>query len=83
MERLWAGDYSQLPAGQQLHALNLSAQQQQQAWLGQHQGNKVNMQGIQGSIEASMSLVTCLEASLKRADSLEALIILQVFIFNR
>ena len=41
MERLWAGDYSQLPAGQQLHALNLSAQQQQQAWLGQHQGNKV------------------------------------------
>lgn len=42
MERLWAGDYSQLPAGQQLHALNLSAQQQQQAWLGQHQGNKVN-----------------------------------------
>lgn len=42
MERLWAGDYSQLPAGQQLHALNLSAQQQQAAWLGQHQGNKVN-----------------------------------------
>lgn len=42
MERLWAGDYSQLPAGQQLHALNLSAQQQQQAWLGQHQGNKVD-----------------------------------------
>lgn len=42
MERLWAGDYSQLPAGQQLHALNLSAQQQQQAWLGQHQGNKVH-----------------------------------------
>lgn len=41
MERLWAGDYSQLPAGQQLHALNLSAQQQQQAWLGQHQVNKV------------------------------------------
>ncbi|KAG4065543.1 hypothetical protein HA402_013313 [Bradysia odoriphaga] len=28
MERLWAGDYSQLPAGQQLHALNLSSQQQ-------------------------------------------------------
>lgn len=44
MERLWAGDYSQLPAGQQLHALNLSAQQQQQAWLGQHQGNKVNIE---------------------------------------
>jgi len=41
MERLWAGDYSQLPAGQQLHALNLSAQQQQQQWLGQHHGNKV------------------------------------------
>lgn len=41
MERLWAGDYSQLPAGQQLHALNLSAQQQQAAWLGQHQGHKV------------------------------------------
>lgn len=33
MERLWAGDYSQLPAGQQLHALNLSAQQQ---WAGPH-----------------------------------------------
>lgn len=43
MERLWAGDYSQLPAGQQLHALNLSAQQQQQAWLGQHQVNKVKL----------------------------------------
>ncbi|XP_059619822.1 hormone receptor 4 [Phlebotomus argentipes] len=27
MERLWAGDYSQLPAGQQLHALNLSQPQ--------------------------------------------------------
>ena len=27
MERLWAGDYSQLPSGQ-IHALNLSAQQQ-------------------------------------------------------
>lgn len=27
MERLWAGDYSQLPPGQ-LHALNLSAAQQ-------------------------------------------------------
>lgn len=25
MERLWAGDLSQLPAAQQLHALNLSA----------------------------------------------------------
>ena len=35
MERLWAGDYSQLPAGQQMHALNLSAQQQ--TWMGQHQ----------------------------------------------
>lgn len=42
MERLWAGDYSQLPAGQQLHALNLSAQQQQQSWLGQHSLNKVS-----------------------------------------
>lgn len=31
MERLWAGDYSQLPAGQQTHALNLSSQQQ---WSG-------------------------------------------------
>lgn len=30
MERLWAGDYSQLPAGQQLHALNLSQPQ----WMG-------------------------------------------------
>lgn len=28
MERLWAGDYSQLPTGQQTHALNLSSQQQ-------------------------------------------------------
>uniref|UniRef100_A0A1B0DM59 Uncharacterized protein n=1 Tax=Phlebotomus papatasi TaxID=29031 RepID=A0A1B0DM59_PHLPP len=27
MERLWAGDYSQLPAGQQMHALNLSQPQ--------------------------------------------------------
>lgn len=27
MERLWAGDLSQLPAGQQLHALNLSREQ--------------------------------------------------------
>ena len=39
MERLWAGDYSQLPAGQQMHALNLSAQQQ--SWMGQHHLNKV------------------------------------------
>lgn len=34
MERLWAGDYSQFPqtpTGQQMHALNLTAQQQQ-AW---------------------------------------------------
>lgn len=27
MERLWAGDLTQLPANQQLHALNLSQQQ--------------------------------------------------------
>ena len=40
MERLWAGDYSQLPSGQQMHALNLSAQQQ--TWMGQHQVNKVH-----------------------------------------
>lgn len=39
MERLWAGDYSQLPAGQQMHALNLSAQQQ---WGGPIQPMKVS-----------------------------------------
>lgn len=38
MERLWAGDYSQLPAGQQMHALNLSSQQQ---WGGPIQPMKV------------------------------------------
>ncbi|XP_055620827.1 hormone receptor 4 isoform X2 [Toxorhynchites rutilus septentrionalis] len=27
MERLWAGDYSQFPTGQQMHALNLTSQQ--------------------------------------------------------
>lgn len=46
MERLWAGDYSQLPAGQQMHALNLSAQQQQQQWLAGHgapSSNKVRL----------------------------------------
>ncbi|XP_063709404.1 hormone receptor 4 [Culicoides brevitarsis] len=37
MERLWAGDYSQLPAGQQTHALNLSSQQQ---WAGAQSGMK-------------------------------------------
>uniref|UniRef100_A0A336N2E5 CSON009267 protein n=1 Tax=Culicoides sonorensis TaxID=179676 RepID=A0A336N2E5_CULSO len=37
MERLWAGDYSQLPAGQQTHALNLSSQQQ---WAGAQTGMK-------------------------------------------
>lgn len=49
MERLWAGDYSQLPAGQQLHALNLSQPQ----WMGggggggvQQCGNKVSSNGI-------------------------------------
>lgn len=50
MERLWAGDYSQLPAGQQLHALNLSQPQ----WMGgggggggvQQCGNKVRSNGI-------------------------------------
>lgn len=44
MERLWAGDYSQLPAGQQMHALNLSAQQQ---WGGPIQPMKVNLGKIQ------------------------------------
>lgn len=42
MERLWAGDYSQLPAGQQLHALNLSQPQ----WMGGgggQPGNKVTI----------------------------------------
>lgn len=28
MERLWAGDYSQLPEGQQMHTINLAAQAQ-------------------------------------------------------
>lgn len=40
MERLWAGDYSQLPAGQQMHALNLSSQQQ---WGGPLQPMKVSL----------------------------------------
>jgi nuclear receptor subfamily 6 group A len=40
MERLWAGDYSQLPAGQQMHALNLSSQQQ---WAGLQGTNKVGL----------------------------------------
>lgn len=38
MERLWAGDYSQLPSGQQIQALNLSSQQQ---WGGPMQPLKV------------------------------------------
>lgn len=36
MERLWAGDLSQLPAAQQMHALNLTAsgsQPQPQSWM--------------------------------------------------
>lgn len=51
MERLWAGDYSQLPAGQQLHALNLSSQQQ---WGGPF-GSKVS--GI--FINISNSILKC------------------------
>lgn len=39
MERLWAGDYSQLPSGQQIQALNLSSQQQ---WSNPSQPMKVN-----------------------------------------
>lgn len=38
MERLWAGDYSQLPSGQQIQALNLSSQQQ---WSNPSQPMKV------------------------------------------
>lgn len=38
MERLWAGDYSQLPSGQQIQALNLSSQQQ---WANPAQPMKV------------------------------------------
>lgn len=38
MERLWAGDYSQLPSGQQIQALNLSSQQQ---WSSPSQPMKV------------------------------------------
>lgn len=39
MERLWAGDYSQLPSGQQIQALNLSSQQQ---WSNPSQPMKVS-----------------------------------------
>lgn len=38
MERLWAGDYSQLPSGQQIQALNLTSQQQ---WSSPSQPMKV------------------------------------------
>lgn len=41
MERLWAGDYSQLPSGQQIQALNLSSQQQ---WSSPSQPMKVSFQ---------------------------------------
>lgn len=41
MERLWAGDYSQLPSGQQIQALNLSSQQQ---WSSPSQPMKVSVQ---------------------------------------
>lgn len=40
MERLWAGDYSQLPSGQQIQALNLSSQQQ---WSNPSQPMKVSV----------------------------------------
>lgn len=40
MERLWAGDYSQLPSGQQIQALNLSSQQQ---WSNPSQPMKVRI----------------------------------------
>lgn len=43
MERLWAGDYSQLPSGQQIQALNLSSQQQ---WSNPAQPLKVSLTQI-------------------------------------
>lgn len=57
MERLWAGDYSQLPAGQQLHALNLSQPQ----WMGGGAGppgTKVRKQFILNPTRDSFSTIS-------------------------